>query len=192
MARPINEGAQTGWDARLTGRIVMAVVFTFLVSVLPVSGQQNVRAVRSAFVYNLTKYVAWPESKRTLLIGFIGDPSMGIIMKQVLKGKSSNGRTLEVLLNPGDSELPACDVIYITSAETAKLSSILPRIGRMPILTVGEDSHFTMDGGMIGLIRSGDQIQIEVNLSALEHGGLRMSSRLLELATIVSSKETMQ
>lgn len=170
----------------------MAVAFTLLVSVRPVCAQQDARAVRSAFVFNLTKYVAWPQSKRTLLIGFIGDQSTGLTMRRTLEGKSSDGRKLQVLLNPADSEQSACDIVYLTSTETSKLGTILPRLSRAPILTVGEDGRFSAEGGMVGLTRSGDQIQIEVNLEALHHAGLKMSSHLLELATLVSSKEQMK
>lgn len=113
-------------------------------------------------------------------------------MKQILDGRSSDGRALHVLLNPAESELSGCDIVYFTSAENAKLAPFLPKLGRTPILTIGEDSRFPEHGGMVGLIRSGDQIEIEVNLEALNPSGLKMSSRLLELAVIVSSKETIK
>lgn len=192
MENPVGEDAKTGWRLRIMRFTRIAVASALLLSVLPTSAQQDVRAVRSAFVYNLTKYVAWPKSKRTLLIGFIGDRTTGTTMKQILDGKSSDGRTLQILLNPTDSELQACDIVYITGAETPKLDPILLKLGQMPILTVGEDSRFPALGGMVGLIRSGDQIQIEVNLEALQRAGLKMSSRLLELATIVSRKQAMK
>lgn len=192
MDRPVGEEGETRLNPRTMRFVGMAVAFALLVAALPLSAQQDARAVRSAFVYNLTKYVAWPQSKRTLLIGFIGDQSTGLTMRQTLEGKSSDGRKLQVLLNPAASELSACDIVYVTSAETPKLDTILPRLRGTPILTVGEDGRFPAQGGMVGLTRSGDQIQIEVNLEALHHAGLKMSSRLLELATLVSSKEQMK
>jgi hypothetical protein len=38
---------------------------------------------------------------------------------------------------------------------------------------------------MIALVNSGDHIQIEVNLEAAQSAGIRISSRVLNLATIV-------
>lgn len=191
MVRPVSEKPGARGHTRIRVSIVIAVALSSLVSVFSAPAQQDARAVRSAYVYNLTKYVAWPESKRAILIGFFGDHETGNSMKQVLDGRSSDGRMLHVLLNPTDSDLAACDILYVTGAETLKRSPSLARLEKMPILTIGEDRRFAERGGMVGLIRSGDQIQIEVNLGALQHGGLRMSSRLLELATIVSSKETL-
>ena len=45
---------------------------------------------------------------------------------------------------------------------------------------------------MVGLVRSGDQIEIEVNLNALRSRQLEMSSRLLKMAVIVSANGGIQ
>ena len=55
------------------------------------------------------------------------------------------------------------------------------------MLTVGDSDKFVRTGGMVGLVRSGDQIEIEVNLEALRSRQLDMSSRLLSLAVVVPS-----
>jgi hypothetical protein len=55
-------------------------------------------------------------------------------------------------------------------------------------LTVGESEDFIRDGGMVGLVRDADQIQIQVNLEATQAAGLRISSRLLSLAVVVRNK----
>jgi hypothetical protein len=186
MAEPVTEAAVRQMNARMTG--LAAALLIFLISATPALSQQDARAVRSAFVFNLTKYVVWPQSKRTLVIGFVGEPGAGTIMKQMLDARSTEGRTLQVVLNPSETNLTSCDILYVTSAESGKLGNILSRLNRSPVLTVGEDSRFTQRGGIVGLIRSGDQIQIEVNLESLHAAGLKMSSRLLQLATIVSTR----
>jgi hypothetical protein len=140
-------------------------------------------------VYNLTKYVIWPQTKHTLLIGLVGETDTGAAMKAILDGKSSDGRIIRVLVNPGDSVLSGCDLVYITSGLTSGESRIVTMIRGLPILTVGEDRSFPMRGGMVGLVRSADRIEIEVNLEALRAARLKMSSRVLDLATIVSSGE---
>ena len=132
--------------------------------------------------------MGWPDSKRALLIGFIGDQSTGLALKKMLDQKPVDDRKLQVLLNPPDWEISNCDLLYVTSSETAKTGSIVSKLRKLPILTIGENDKFVQMGGVVALIRSGDQIQIEVNTDALHHAGLRMSSRLLDLATIVSTE----
>lgn len=176
--------------AVLPGLIV--VLFAFTISVPRALAQNDVGAVRRAYVYNLTKYVSWPQSKHTLLIGVVGDTGTGVAMKAMLDGKSSDGRIIHVVLNPPDSGLSACDLVYVASTETSASSHIFALVNVLPILTVGEDSRFLTHGGMVGLVRSADRIEIEVNLKSVRTAGLKMSSRLLDLATVVSNKETLK
>ena len=68
MAEPVSEQTGTRMRARMAAFAVGYLLISLL-SALSASAQQDVRAVRSAFVFNLTKYVVWPQSKRTLVIG---------------------------------------------------------------------------------------------------------------------------
>lgn len=181
-----NPGAwKTAWAL---SPAVIVVLFAFILWTPDALAQQDVRAVRSAYVYNLTKYVTWPQPKHALRIGVIGDAATGAAVKAILEGKSSDGRSIHVLLNPSDSSISGCDIVYITSTETSAANHVLPLISGLPILTVGDESRFPLHGGMVGFVRLGDRVEIEVNLETVSGAGLKMSSRLLDLATVVSQK----
>lgn len=147
--------------------------------------QQDERAVRAAFVFNLTKYVLWPGAKKHLVIGVVDEGSMGPVLKQILEKKVSDGREISIVVHPSDAELRDCNLVYFSDSSPARFRSFLNRIGSESILTVGESDQFARAGGMVSLVRSGDQIEIEVNLKALRERNLDMSSRLLNLAVIV-------
>lgn len=151
------------------------------------TAQQDERAVRAAFVFNLTKYVSWPVGHDRLVIGVVGSGDTATVFKQVLDGKISDGRRIAVVPHTSDSEFNECDLLYINNISPAMLHSILSRTGKRAMLTVGDSDRFVRSGGMVGLVRSGDQIEIEVNLEALRSRQLDMSSRLLNLAVVVSS-----
>lgn len=55
------------------------------------------------------------------------------------------------------------------------------------MLTVGEDGVFTQCGGIINFVKEDNRVRFEVNVSAAERAGLKISSRLLALARIVRS-----
>jgi hypothetical protein len=148
--------------------------------------QQDEYAVRAAYVFNLTKYVTWPRKRDRLVVGVFGDGSTGPILREVLDRKMSDGKTIYVVLHPSESELRDCDILYVTKPSPTELHSILKRAAGQPVLTVGETDAFARAGGMVGLVRSGDQMQIQVNLESLKAAQLQMSSRLLRLAVIVS------
>jgi hypothetical protein len=148
--------------------------------------QQDERAVRIAYVFNITKYVTWPKQNPRLLIGVTGPGSTGPVLKEVLDGKASNGRKIAVVLHPSEEEMRDCDMVYVTDTSSRDVRSVLRQLSGRPILTVGEGNGFARSGGMIGVVRSGDQLQLNVNLSALDAGQLQISSRLLRVAVLVS------
>ncbi len=166
--------------------VVLSVAALFLFSAGLLHAQLDERAVRAAFVFNLTKYVSWPHSGERLVVGVIGEGSAGPDLKQVLEGKVSDGRRIMVVIHPSDTELRECDLLYVVEPSYARIRSILDRVSSRAVLTVGDTEQFTRAGGMVGLVRSGDQIEIQVNLEALRSRRLEMSSRLLNLAVIVS------
>lgn len=149
--------------------------------------QHDENEIRAAFVYNLTKYVEWPHPKKDLVIGFVGDSSMGQMLQKIVAGKVSGARNIRVVLSPSETQLEQCDILYVAYSSSKKTRATFDRIRGKDILSVVEEDSSVRDGGMVGLVRSGDHIQIEVNLDAVQSGNLKISSRLLALAAIVHS-----
>jgi hypothetical protein len=147
--------------------------------------QRDERAVRAAYVFNLTKYVQWPQETSELIIGFIGSPTTGEKLRELLEGKTSESRSIHVALFPSEEELQKCSILYLTDTPSRKLRAALDKPASRGILTVGESDLFVREGGMVGLVKVGDQIQIQVNLEAMQQAGVKISSRLLNVAVLV-------
>lgn len=180
-------GRNSHWSSNIHLLVNYAVLlggFLLLLSFPAPAQPHNEFAVRTAFVYNLTKYVEWPRASNTLLIGVIGDGPMGDVLKQ-LSGKTSESRTIQVVLSPGDEALARCNVLYISYRSPKKIKEVLDKVRRSNVLTVGEVDSFAKEGGIIGLVTSGDHVQIQVNLANAQENQLKISSRLLNLATVV-------
>lgn len=141
------------------------------------------RSVRAAYVFNLIKYVEWPAPEKELMIGFAGDAATGEVMEKMLSGRASDTRTIRVVLSPSDEELARCSVLYVAEAPAVEVRKALEKVKGRGVLTVGETDSFARDGGMVGLVNTGDRIQI--NLEAAQSAGIRISSRVLNLAEIV-------
>ena len=147
--------------------------------------QRDERAVRAAYVFNLTKYVQWPQEKTELIVGFIGNATTGEKLQELLEGKVSEARPIHVLLFPSEEALQKCSVLYVTDPLPSKLRTSLAKAENRNILTVGESDLFVHEGGMVGLVKVGDQIQIQVNLEATQQAGIKLSSRLLNLSVLL-------
>jgi hypothetical protein len=156
---------------------------------LALAQSRDERAVRAAYVYNLLQYIDWPDPKPDLVVGFEGDPATGDMLRTLLNGRSSEGHPIRVVLFPSPQELEDCNVLYLSDGSTREAARALDSIRGRTVLTVGESEPFALEGGMVALVNTGDHIRIEVNLDATQRAGIRISSRVLNLATIVRSAQ---
>lgn len=148
---------------------------------------QDERAVRAAYVFNLTKFVEWPAEKNELQIGFFGSRETGEYLQKMLDGRTSESRQIRMILFPSDDELRKCSMVYIAEGQQKKIRATLDKLGNGNIVTVGETDSFAQDGGMVGLVKVGERIQMQVNLEATQRAGVKIGAHLLNLAVIVRS-----
>jgi hypothetical protein len=56
-----------------------------------------------------------------------------------------------------------------------------------PVLLIGETSDFARIGGIINFISRNGRLHFEINIQEAERHGLKISSRILQLATIIEN-----
>jgi len=182
-------GAFGGEEARTESfplsRLVTVLAVIILLTATAIAQVRDERAVRAAFVYNLTKYIEWPDAGSQMTIAFVGDSEAGEILKKMLDGKSSGPLPIHVLLSPSEADLLRCQLLYVAEPSSKKVRAALDRVHGKGILTVGDSELFVREGGMIGLVTVGEQVQIQVRLEAAQQAQLKISSRLLSIATLV-------
>jgi len=163
------------------------VCLTLLLFFVPAAHGQlhDERAVKAAFVFNLTKYVEWPQPGSEVVIGFMGEAQTGEMFQKMLDGKSSGSRAIRVLLFPSDQDLVRCSILYIADPSAKRIRAVLEQVRGKDVLTVGDTELFVRAGGMIGLITVGERVQIEVSLEVAQESKLKISSQLLSIATLV-------
>ena len=145
--------------------------------------------VKAAYLYNFAKYVEWPpgafvNADAPLLICIAGDNPFGDALT-ALSGKSIESHPVEVRHLPAATGLEKCHIVFVGRAEQGRFKTMLAKLARLPILTVGDISDFARMGGMIGLVEADQRIRFDINLTATRQANLKLSSQLLKLATIV-------
>ena len=145
----------------------------------------NPDSVKTAFVFNLTKYVEWRHSRAELVIGFVGAGPMRERLNSFLSGKVSESRTIHVVLDPSGEALGNCDILFLGAMPAKTRLAWLQEVRNKSVLTVSDDESFAKEGGMVGLVAVGDHVQIEINLEAAQAARLKISSRLLNVAVLV-------
>lgn len=167
--------------------VVWALGLVVLVPAICLPQAQDERAVRAAYVLNLVKFVEWPPEENELRIGFFGSRETGEFLRKMLDGRSSESRQIHMILFPSDDELRKCSMVYIAEGQQKKIRATLDKLGNGNIVTVGETDWFAQEGGMVGLVKVGERIQMQVNLEATQRAGVKIGSHLLNLAVIVRS-----
>lgn len=177
---------------RSARRLIVALgSFVLLARGPNLESQENEISIRAAYLFNMTKYVEWPPSKKRIIMVVVGDDSTGAAIRQLLNNRVTDGRPIQVVLHPSDTDLRSCDVIYFDESALSAAQTV-HKLNGTRCITVGNDDRFVREGGMIGLIRSDDQIQIFVNMDATQREGVVLSSRLLDLAVLVHSSRKSQ
>jgi hypothetical protein len=171
-------------------RIPFAVLFLVMVQEALSAGVGAVASeyeVKAAFVYNFTRFVQWPEARASgpLDICVMGEDPFGSAIDEAVENKRIGGREITVTRLSDVEKASACEVLFIAPSEHDKVERIVKTLARVPVLTVGDIEDFAERGGMINLTKQGSHIRFEINVDALERAGLRASSQLLGLATIV-------
>ena len=145
----------------------------------------NADAVKTAFVYNLTKYVEWRHPRDELIIGFVGAGPMGERLQSSLSGRVSESKIIRIVLLPSEEVLGNCDILFLGAMPAKSRRAYLQKVLPKSVLTVSDAESFTNQGGMVGLLTRGDHVQIEINLEAVQAARLTISSRLLNVAVLV-------
>ena len=87
---------------------------------------------------------------------------------------------------PEDAQ--GCHIALLIGSDPRRVAATLRRLPGQGVLTVSDVDGFIDDGGMIGIVRSGDRLQFDINQQALQQGSLKASSQLLKLARKLGAK----
>ena len=167
-------------------RMLLAGVFVLAVeggaaAAQPVDEYQ----VKAAFLYNFAKFVEWPAgafkgpADPILICVSEESPILGPL-EETVKGKLVGERPLVIQRGFRGGR---CHMVFVGAG--SKRTGITEELKTAGSLTVGETDGFTTDGGMVAFKRENGRIRVEINIDAAERAKLRISSKLLNLATVV-------
>jgi hypothetical protein len=142
--------------------------------------------VKAAYLLNFTRYVEWPgrslPATAPLELCILGDDPFGETLDQAIRGRRSQGRTVTVRRVESDEGAFGCHLVFVTDESWNQRRSLVASLTSRGILTVGNSDQFGREGGVIGFVISNETVRFVINLKAMEHSGLRISSRMLSLA----------
>ena len=145
--------------------------------------------VKAAFVYNFLKFIEWPdkafaESPSTINLCIVGEDSFDNAMR-IFEGDKVSNKTIEIKRPKSLQDIKICRVIFISKSEKERLPQILKATRGLNILTIGDTDTFEQQGVIINFSIVENKIRFEIDVNAARRAGIRISSKLLNLARAV-------
>jgi YfiR/HmsC-like len=186
-----------GYDSFRNVRVLFFLIVLCLCSNIPQQAlSQNEEGaaypVKLAFLYNFTKFVEWPaasyrDSSAPLSICIVGHDPFSEDLEQELRTRVVGSHPVQVRTLAPNAILIGCLVVFLPATEKDQ-DQIVRGLNGSSTLTVGETDGFAARGGVINLTVEENKVHFEVNELAANRAGLKISSKLLSIAKIVTEQ----
>jgi hypothetical protein len=150
--------------------------------------------VKAAYIFNFAKFIEWPPqvfsaSGAPMTFCVLGRSPVVDELDSSMGGKSINGHTIMVKHLHAPDEIKDCHLIFLAASAGKQQQKLIQAAKGSAVLLVAETPGFARSGGTINFITESGRLLFEVNINAAESAHLKISSKLLALARIVSPTE---
>lgn len=140
--------------------------------------------LKAAYLYRVATFVDWPDAAfaragTPLLVGVAGNDALAIEAAQFMTGRLVHGRPLEVRRVDPRALPPGLHVLYLAASPAR--GRLLAAVRSQPVLTVCDG--VPEPGCVVGLVADGDHLRLRIDRLEAMAAQLRISARLLALAT---------
>lgn len=183
----VNTGMR--WRGIVAGSVLVVALLAVGIAGFARNSARDRESLEAAFIYQFTQYVEWPsesfESTNDHFgIGVVGDAELYERLVDVVANKQVGNRPLDTFYVDHPSELPSAQIVYIGSEVVPEVTAS-DSWPQPSALTVSGAEGFTRAGGIIRIYEQDQRLRIEINIDAAERSQLKISSKLLGLATVV-------
>ncbi|QJE02720.1 YfiR family protein [Massilia forsythiae] len=155
----------------------------------PGTGAAGERRVKAAFVVKFLTYADFPagafaDAASPVTIGVVGADEMALELAHAVAGRSVNSRTIVVRpLHESEVHAPL-HLLFIGGQDPVRVARIM-RQASTGTLLVTEYEQGLPQGSVINFRIVDGRVRFDVSLDAAERNGIKLSSRLLAVASRV-------
>jgi hypothetical protein len=171
--------------------VVVVTAGLFCLSGAAQSGQPGEYGVKAAFLFNFTKFVAWPDDsfrdrRSPIVLGIIGEDPFDADTEHFVVAQMAQGRPIALRKYRFGDNLRSCHLLFISASERQHVAQILATLQDASVLTVSDIDGFAEAGGVMQFVMQDNRVHFVVNLDAATQGKLRVSAKLLALARVIN------
>jgi YfiR/HmsC-like len=141
--------------------------------------------LKAAFLYNFALFTEWPaDVGSTLNLCVYGRDPFGEEL-DTLQGKVVGDRHLAVRRITSIEALSACQIVFIAGPSGDAISRVLSALRGATVLVIADVPGAAKQGVALNMSVVQNKIAFEANLTAARAANVKLSSKLLSLATEV-------
>ena len=147
--------------------------------------------LKADFLLKFARFIEWPtflfsEDEPNVVLAILGEDPFGKIVDDTIAEQQAHGRKIEIRRAPRIEDLPPCHILFIGKSESERMKDILADITPHGLLIVSDVKGFEKIGGMITFHVEDRRVSFQINQHAAEQASLKVSSKMLRLASEVT------
>jgi hypothetical protein len=165
----------------------MKKIFTILTGLFMVSTaymQTSIPKAQTLFIYNFSRMIEWPANVRTgnFIIGILGNSEVASELENYTKGKKVGTQEIQIIRYKTPSEIQICHILFVTFARTKQVPEVVSAISGKSTLLIAEKAGALDEGAAINFVILQDKMKFELKPDNATKYGIKLSSRLQEMA----------
>lgn len=151
-------------------------------------------AIKAAYLTKFVAFIEWPESAfansgAPITVCILGEDPFGADIDKAASNSSPSGRMLAIRrIAVADSaeiaKIAQCQIVYVGDPLIGL--DTVPSLKDKPVVTVTDSGMRTR--GVISFVTQDNHVRFDIDDAAAERNGIRISSKLLNLAHAVTRK----
>ena len=169
--------------------LAAAALVASVTATAPASAE-DVADLQAAFISKVALFVKWPDGSfasddAPIRVGILGQDRNQGALKRVLATAKTRGRGYEVQPVSNIEQAGQYHILVVNERRARNLRKIARDLRGKSVLSIARSFPFAEDGGILGIEMYKGKVAFEVNNRAAQTANLKISSRLLRLATTV-------
>lgn len=165
-------------------QFIPAIALLFMISI---QTQAQDYKYHSVFVYNFTKYVQWPASAQTgdFVIGVLGNSEIISELEKISVNKTVGNQKIVVKKVSSVAEAGTCHILFIPQNSSRQFEAAQEALKNKSVLVITERDGLGKKGSGINFVTQDGKMRFELNQTATQSAGLKVSSQLSSMAIAI-------
>ena len=176
----------------MKNRIIICILFLSIIPTYVCSDSLEYK-IKASFLEKFTRFIEWPsniieDNFEPFTISVIGKNPFDEILDIMYSNIKILNMQVKIRYISNAYEIYKTNILFISEQRCASLTEILSVVKDKPILTVSDSIGYAEKGVHINFYKTRDnKIRFEINKTAVQKSGLKMSYLLLRLAKIIDT-----